>query len=209
MILSWLRQTRPYQLYQLARSGYLHEQGWLRSVREQQSVDFSGNPFPWITYPCLKFLEQRIHKRMTVFEYGSGNSTLWWAARVGKVISYEHDHDWYRKMEKRVPPHVEINYVSLEAGGEYSRKILEYPGQVNIVMVDGCDRINCLKNAPVALCDDGVIILDNSDREEYKEGTEFLRNRGYNRLDFHGIGPINAYSWCTSIFYRASNCLEI
>ena len=28
------------------------------------------------------FFENRIHSNLTVFEYGCGNSTLWWARRV-------------------------------------------------------------------------------------------------------------------------------
>lgn len=209
LVLSSLRQTRPYALYQLARSGYLRQHGWLQSVREQRSVDYTGRPVPWITYPCLEFLERRINKRMAVFEYGSGNSTLWWSERVGKVVSREHDFVWYQEMKKHAPSNVELCHVPLENEGEYSREILKYPSQFEIVIVDGRDRVNCLKNAPVALRDDGVIVLDNSERKEYEEGIKLLSEKGYRKLDFCGLGPINAYSWCTSIFYRIPNCLEI
>lgn len=30
-----------------------------------------------------------------VFEYGSGNSTLWWQAHAGEVVSVEHDRPWF------------------------------------------------------------------------------------------------------------------
>lgn len=208
-ILSWLKQTRPYSLYQLARRGYLHDRGWLVSVQRQQSVDVAGRPIPWITYPCLSFLKQRLNKQMAVFEYGSGNSTLWWAEHVGRVTSCEHDLGWYQKMKPRIPPHVELRCLALEYGGDYSREILNYPAQFDIVIVDGRDRINCLRNAPAALRNDGVIILDNSDRTAYGQGIAFLRQEGYRQLDFHGMGPINAYPSCTSIFYREQNCLGI
>ena len=48
-----------------------------------------------------------------------------------------------------------------------------------------------------------------TDRVIYQEGYEFLLTNGFKRLDFWGMGPINPYSWCTSIFYRKENCLEI
>lgn len=64
-------------------------------------------------------------------------------------------------------------------------------------------------NSIKTLKDDGVIIWDNSDRVNYQEGYDFLLANGFKRLDFWGIGPVNSYSWCTSIFYRKENCLKI
>jgi hypothetical protein len=37
---------------------------------------------------------------MTVFEYGSGGSTLFWASRVKKVVSIEHETEWYERILK-------------------------------------------------------------------------------------------------------------
>jgi hypothetical protein len=69
-------------IYSLYRTGPLKDDGWFRSCREQASVDANGNPIPWITYPAIEFLVKRINNQLSVFEYGCGNSTLWWASRV-------------------------------------------------------------------------------------------------------------------------------
>lgn len=49
----------------------------------------------------------------------------------------------------------------------------------------------------------GMIIFDNSDW--YPRSIEFLRNNlNWIEVDFHGFGPINDYSWTTTIFIKPS-----
>ena len=188
---------------------YFDDIGWFNSVEERSPVDRKGNCLPWYTYPAISFLNKKVLSDMVVFEYGSGNSTLWWSQRVSSVVSYEHDQEWYSSIKKMVPTNVEYMYCALEYGGEYSKAILAYKKRFDIVVIDGRDRINCAMNSLVALRDDGMIIWDNSDREQYEDGYSYLKNNGFRRLDFEGHGPINAYPWCTSIFYRDNNCFGI
>ena len=77
------------------------------------------------------------------------------------------------------------------------------------MVVDGRDRPRCAMNAPAALKPGGVIHWDNSERASYAEGIAFLANSGFRRLDFSGLGPVGAYAWRTSIFYKPDNCLGI
>lgn len=35
---------------------------------------------------------------MKIFEYGSGNSTLWWSEKVDSIISVEHDKQCFEKV---------------------------------------------------------------------------------------------------------------
>ena len=48
----------------------------------------------------------------------------------------------------------------------------------------------------------GILIWDNSDRLEYQSGRDALKTQGYRELRFSGMGPINAYGWVTSIFFK-------
>jgi hypothetical protein len=73
-----LQKLHLYGLYSLKIKGPLHDHGWFRSFEEHASVDLNGNPVPFLTYSAVKFLERRIHPEISVFEYGSGASTLWW-----------------------------------------------------------------------------------------------------------------------------------
>src|SRR5688572_22901839 len=67
----------------------LREQGWLRSYRERRPVTQGGEPIPWYTYSAIDFLAERLPPDATVFEFGAGHSTLWYARRVARVVSVD------------------------------------------------------------------------------------------------------------------------
>lgn len=202
------RTNKWLALRDLGKSkSYLEQVGWFESVFRRAAVDRDGNPIPWITYPSIAFLEERIKWQMELFEYGSGNSTLWWARRVSRVVSCEHDQSWYEKIVSQVPDNVEYIYSRLNDG--YSDVIKKYSNEFDIIVIDGRERVKCARNAVVALKPDGVIVWDNSDRERYQPGFDFLREAGFRRIDFPGMIPIDPQASCTAIFYRTLNCLAI
>jgi hypothetical protein len=86
--------------------------------------------------------------------------------------------------------------------GENQNEILNYKKTFDIIVIDGREKVQCSINSLSTLKENGVIIWDNSDRTIYSEGYNFLISNGFKRIDFWGIGPINFYSWCTSIFYK-------
>jgi hypothetical protein len=192
----------------VSRHSYLRASGWWNSVLTGQCVGAQGEALPWITYPCIKFLEERVGPEMAVFEFGSGNSTLWWATRVAKVISCEDDPAWYQRMKSALPANAAL-ILADAAGGEYANTIFGHQSAFDIVVIDGSDRVMCASNALGALKDDGIIIWDNSDRAEYVDGFRMLASQGFRRLDFAGMAPLVMFESVTSIFYRQRNCLAI
>jgi len=203
------KKVGVYSLYCLRRKGELKNVGWFRSFRDGMPVDSEGNPILWMNYAIMHFIEKRINQEMTVFEYGCGNSTFWWANRTKQVVSCEHSKKWYEKMKYAVPANVELYHVDLQYGGEYSKKVSEYSERFDIIVIDGRDRVNCAKNCLIALKKDGVIIWDNSNREYYQNGYQCLLKKGYKRIDFKGMGPVTVNSQCASIFYKTENCMGI
>ncbi|HTW74622.1 MAG TPA: hypothetical protein VMD56_06835 [Steroidobacteraceae bacterium] len=189
------------------RNSYLETTGWLRSRREKAAVDPSGRPVPWWTYPSAQFIAPRIHRAMRVFEYGSGASTLWWAARVSAVVACEYDATWYRRMSGIVPANVTLVHVPDSAN--FPRQILSCDEPFDVVTIDAEERVECARACVRAMRPDGVIVWDNSDRAKYQEGFDFLRDLKFRRLDFFGLGPIDVTGWSTSVFYRTENCLGI
>lgn len=204
-----LERLGLYGLYSLSRKGPLRDDGWFRSFAEQESLDRDGRPLPYITYSAIEFLSPRIRPDMSIFEYGSGASTLWWAERARSVISCEHSAEWHRKMVARVPRNVTMIYCPLEYGGAYCKAITEYENQFDIVSIDGRDRVNCAQNCLGALKPDGVVLWDNSNREVYEMGYRFLRERSFRKIEFVGMCPIINDKSETSVFYRPRNCLGI
>jgi hypothetical protein len=122
---------------------YLVSRGWIESRRTKRSVDAEGRPLPWITYGAIDFLTERARETFTVFEFGSGNSTLWWAERVAHVTSVEHDEKWAQRVARRLPGNVTYSYVPLERDGDYCRAASASGETFDIVVVDGRDRVNC------------------------------------------------------------------
>lgn len=222
-------------------SQFLTSTGWRRSVEVGASVDAHG-PVPWFTYPATRYLERIVQGHWRVLEYGSGNSTRWWAARVAEVVAVEHDPAWAHALRCDLPANVELvervmddpvpdecdallrecwfpsgcfgietedptrNYRAglLDAAyGAYGAVGLGYPaGHFDVIVVDGMARALTAWVAARQVGGAGLVVFDNSDRAEYANGYEFLEKSGFARIDFWGLGPINPYEWCTSIFVR-------
>lgn len=214
---SWLKSigrgafkaTGLYAAWSLLTQGPLKSDGWLRSFRDGRSVDAAGNPLPWLTYPAIELLARAARPDWQVFEYGCGESTLWWAARVAKVVSCEHDADWAAKIRARAPAHVELLHVPLDGSDAYAGTAARWPGRFDVVVIDGRRRVRCAEAALVALHPRGVIVWDNSEREEYREGYARLAAVGFRKVPFIGMIPIFNQKSETGIFYRNGNVLGL
>ena len=198
-------------LYSIRRRGPLNEDGWFRSFREKKSIDAQGKPIPWIAYPAIDFIRRHLKPNMTVFEFGCGGSTLWWAALAREVVAVEHDHAWFQQMVGIVPDNVNLIEVALDKEQEYAKTVAhpKFNDRFDIVFVDGRDRSNCLRNCLNALRSSGIIILDNSDRLEYRDAINYLLTLGFRKIEFVGLCPIVSYKSETTVFYRDDNCFEI
>ncbi|MBJ6724077.1 class I SAM-dependent methyltransferase [Geomesophilobacter sediminis] len=199
-----------YYLASVRREGPLLEDGWFRSFYEGKCVDRQGEPVPWLTYPALAFLTSRVNEGMQVFEYGCGNGTLWWARHARSVSAVENDPVWYQRVRALLPLNAEVCLQPFPpADGAYARSILADEERYHIVVIDGSDRVNCAPYALEALTPDGVIIWDDSEREEYGPGFDLLTQSGFRRLPFEGMTQLVSVKSETSIFYRDGNCLGI
>lgn len=204
---SLLNRTGLGGSVQLYLSGALKQYGWFRSFHTKQSVDLQGNPLPWYTYPFILFLKPRLKPDLEVFEYGSGNSTRWYAARVKHITAVEHDGEWIREIKPKLPANA--NVLERPLGDSYVKAVQASGSKYNIVIVDGRNRVKCARFAVDYLTADGVLILDNSEREWYQGAKDYLLEKGFRRLDFIGMAPIVGIETCTSVFYRDGNCLGI
>jgi hypothetical protein len=185
--------------FDVARS-LLFDYAHLASVRTRTCVDSSGGPIPWYTYPAIEYLKQLDFRDRTVFEFGSGSSTLFWAALARRVVSVEDDAEWYRQMAPRVPGNCQL---ILETDlGEYARAIMRTGERYDVIVVDGAargkTRIKCSRTALDHLRDGGMIILDNSDW--LPESARLLREAGLIQVDMTGFVPISSATGTTSFF---------
>ncbi len=196
-------------LLNFTKYGYLKEIGWIKSVTEEKIIDAAGNPIPWLTYPFIRFLENRLRQEMHIFEFGAGSSTQYFSQKVASVTSVEHDQAWYEKVKAQLPSNATLFFEALEYDGAYSKTILHQQQVYDIIIVDGRDRNNCTRHAVTALQENGVLIFDNSDRTQYLPALEFLASLGFKRLDFWGLQAGYTNTTCTSLFYKSNNCLKV
>lgn len=203
------KPKRLNALLSYGHKGYLASIGWFRSFDAQQAMDTDGKALPWVTYSFIDFIKDRLQANQTIFEYGSGSSTLFYAERVRRVVSVEHDESWYHKIKNTKPANAEMIYTKLEKGGEYAQKARLLGEFFDIIIVDGRDRVNCCKESIHALNAGGVIVLDDSERLMYEEARQFLKENNFKELSFSGISPGLFYLKATSVFYKTDNCLAI
>jgi tRNA A58 N-methylase Trm61 len=168
-----------------------------------------GEPIPWMNYPIINFLEERLNSDMTLFEYGSGYSTLFYASRVKSVVSVEYDMDWFNIMQSQLPSNVNLLYQTKDIDGEYCRKINFDGDRYDVVIVDGRDRVNCVKQSIQALTERGVILIDDSQRERYTEAIVFATEHGFKALSMEGLKPTGSKKDRTTILYKEGNCFGI
>ncbi len=185
---------------------FLNSTGLARSFRENRPVDKNGEPLPWLNYSLIRLLDERLNKSLRVFEYGSGFSTLYFAARTASVTSVEHVPAWVQELQPYLPNNVTLT--SAMPGAEYIQAPNHQP-PFDLILVDGLDRVACVEASLNALTPDGVIILDDTHRSEYQTLLAKLRDQGYKTLTFFGPKPTSIIEAQSTIIYRTDNALGI
>ncbi len=174
------------------------EHGHLESRRRQVPMSKDGTPLPWYTYPAIQFLSQLDFANKSGFEFGSGNSSLFWADRLRSLTRIESDPQWHARIATGRRANQEIRLV--EDLDEYPESIARSGHKFDLIIVDGKRRRACAEQALHWLANDGVIVLDNSDW--HPKTAALLRGAGLIQIDFSGFGPTNNYTWTTSLFLR-------
>lgn len=188
---------------------------------------------PWLPYLATEYIKQ--FKPGRVFEWGSGESTLFFAEMDTKyLISVEHNAEWWDEVGRKLDEynlHLSYHHVGYESGtigsnpanpihyksastelGEinfkrYASFIDEFEGsKFDLILIDGMARASCLYHAASHVAEGGCIILDNAERDYYMQNVAFLFE-GWERILFEGYGPQLDYQWKTLVLInkRKSN----
>lgn len=198
-----MRQLRPFSVLLAS----LSDLGWHSSVISQAPVDHLGKPIPWWSYAAIRWLDSVLTHQHHVFEFGSGNSTLWLAQRVATVTSVEHDEVWFDRIRRALPENAEIMLRSSpssearsDANDEYILAYLQQDIEFDLVIIDGLTRNACARVVPERLREGGLILLDDADRPKYAETHQLLGELGFGRIDFFGLKPGVGHLSTTSVF---------
>ncbi|KAA5539338.1 class I SAM-dependent methyltransferase [Roseiconus nitratireducens] len=201
----------PYACYKLisTRRSLIRQSGWIQSIRTSTPCSESGDPVPWMNYSMVELLEERLRKTHDVFEFGSGFSTCFFGQHCRQVVSVEYDRSWYDRVQELIPDNARVIFQPRDTDGDYCRAIAQCEQSFHVVVVDGQDRVNCIRQALGHLEPDGIVLLDDSDRADYQPGFAALADAGFKSLSIGGLKPGSPCRHQTTIFYRPDNCFGL
>lgn len=166
---------------------------------------------PWFSYAAIDFLEDFVIPEMTVCEYGSGGSTLFFARRARTVFSIEDHAAWYGLVTQRLKDKG-ISNVTLKlcpfdfkapVGFETSDYLQAIPEQrLDVIVVDGSEewtqvRPICFQKAEERVKAGGIIVVDDSWRYPILR----TQNRAREHRIFQSVGPCRPGVTSTDIFF--------
>ena len=188
--------------------GYLTETGWLNSTTLNKPVDKNSTPIPWLTYPFIEFIKERLDSNYTMLEFGSGSSTIYFASKLKHTLSFEDNHEWFNIIQAKLPSNASIIYY--KTLDEINSCLCAGTNQYDIVLVDSTSERDRFADTAVAyLKKTGIIILDDTEHESFRSAVKLLTSKGFKKIDFWGLAPCITYQKCTTIFYKDNNCLNI
>lgn len=119
--------------------------------------------FPWYTKPFLEKLTSFDLSNWKVFEYGSGDSTIWWRKNCREIISVDTNTEWAQKSGSLFCNEKEsfINFPKQFINNE----------KFDCIIIDSEPvewRDECIPVALECLKDGGFLIIDNYNQKTVK-----------------------------------------
>ena len=193
-------------LLQVHPKSYLMKNGWFHSFSQKKSIDLLGNAIPWWSYGVTAFIAERLQKDMTVLEFGSGNSSIWIAGKVKRLVTLENDASWARYIKSSMPS----NVILIELDDPEKLHGVVGAELFDVLVIDPlADRINCAKAGIPYLKEDGVVIWDNTDGSDWPEIKSLMIEFGFKEISFSGLAPQEVSEDRTTIFYKKKNSFLI
>jgi len=166
---------------------------------------------PWFSYAAIDFLEKFVQPTMSVCEYGSGGSTLFFAKRARSVFTIENDPKWFElvsgRLEKKSLRNVKMTLQPFDfktpAGFEHSGYLHAIPDErFDIIVVDGMEewtqvRPICFQKAEARIKPGGIIVVDDS----WRYPALRTQNRARRFRIFKSVGPCRPGVTSTDVFF--------
>ncbi len=131
---------------------------------------------PWLTKHASLILSSLLKETDIGLEWGSGRSTLWFAQRVKKLTSVEHNKNWYDKILKKLQEdklNGKVDYIFIpskenkvhESGlnDPYVRIVDKFDNiSLDFALIDGIFRSSCTLAVLDKIKYGGILIIDNA-----------------------------------------------
>lgn len=126
---------------------------------------------PWMNWKIREALNSLLKPTDVMVECGSGRSTLWYARRVGQLMSLEFDKAWFESVSKTLATagvrNVDFRFVdySLDHDQHHNEYIATLEGladnSIDACLVDGGPRSYCAMALVPKLKPGGLLIIDD------------------------------------------------
>jgi hypothetical protein len=186
----------------------LQNVGYSNSIKNGILQDENGDIIPWYCYSMVNFLKEKLQdSNIKIFEYGAGFSTLFYAKRSNTVISSETSTECKTWTEDSLKSLNLTAKITIEDQDSFAESIEKHAIKFDLIIVDSIVRNECVNYATRNISDNGVILLDNSERSGYKKSFELMKSIGYKNLTFKGLKPFSQKFASSTIFYRSGNSI--
>ena len=188
----------------------LHLKMWISEYILRLDTVNAG--YMWTSYSLHQFLHSLNLKNKNVLEFGSGGSTVFFLKRKANLITFEHSKVWIEKLKLRLgnqskwKPYL-VEYIRREDDPngylKYIEKIQGIEDEtLDIALVDGRHRVECVRAVQSKLVAGGQIILDDSDRASYEESYEILKN--WRTFRISGYAYMSDYKTHSTVWEKPS-----
>ncbi|HWR26550.1 MAG TPA: hypothetical protein VN316_01600 [candidate division Zixibacteria bacterium] len=200
---------------------------WIETINAPKPSRISlENVYPWYAFGAIDYIGELINRNMEVLEFGGGYSTLYWASRVRHVSTIERSQNWCREIGSALCRH-NLNNVNLICfdkfqflGGEvlnedksaeleplvreyiYSANVMA--NSLDVVVIDDVFRNAVTRQSLQFVKPGGIIILDDSEIEEYRTTVDMLNGLKYSSASFYGAAPFHFHEKQTSIWIKSA-----
>lgn len=192
-----------------------NKDSWIKSFASGLSQDKNGNFLPWMTYEAIDYIKKNLSATHTIFEFGCGTSTIFYANHAKSVISLETNKKWFELITKKIAKlnssqssfKFEKSPISLvdnifiknnvmimllengQLNDNYTKILSFFNQKFDWIIIDSLKRYECSLMAIKNICNNGTIILDDSQRSSYKKIYDFFVENHYKYQEFWGIAP--------------------
>jgi hypothetical protein len=158
---------------------------------------------PWFNTLATARIKDMVQPHWSVFEFGSGRSTAWYADHAASVTALECMAAWHAQVESALSTRANGQVELLSARAFVDRMSSEPDDIFDLIVVDGADfdeagqelppdldRTGCVLASMTKVKPGGVIVLDNSDRPRYRRVEERLSAWPSERLSGFPNSPL-------------------
>lgn len=128
---------------------------------------------PWLTPASVDLLESLLTPRDTVFEWGAGRSTIWFAERTQSVLSIEANPEWHARVQQGIAPYPTATCVLIECDAGSDPAVIDSycsapetigSGRFDVVLIDGQFRDRCALRSVDLIAPGGLLVVDDVQR---------------------------------------------